>query len=199
MDAKFSNYCLIVLSNIERIKEDILKVAEFTKPHYLDATGLLIATFTSIMSPQELTEYFQDDDIDGRSFMLFELNKDVSGVYMDNPEYHQHLFEYLINRENTLKSLGDKLIEDITNSGDTKEFNNDEKSKRRVERVFEEITKKNKKGYKKPPVNDIPDVDVDKLTSKEKTNMINDLIDKGIDNLSKKEYDLLNLLSKSGV
>jgi len=41
---KFINYCIVVMGNMDSVKDDILKVSE-SQPRYIDAKGVLIATF----------------------------------------------------------------------------------------------------------------------------------------------------------
>jgi hypothetical protein len=55
--------------------DEIIKISE-TKPNLLDAKGILIATFSSIAEPSELTEWFIENN---RSFLIFDLSKKSSG------------------------------------------------------------------------------------------------------------------------
>ena len=94
----------------DTVKDDILKVAE-SQPRYMDAKGILIATFASVATPAELQDFFT---FEGRSFFLFDLDKDMSGYNMHNEDYHHHLFGYLVNQESELKEMSERLMDDIS-------------------------------------------------------------------------------------
>lgn len=100
---KFRNYCIIVIGkNLANVLAEIVQVAEST-PNIMDGKGLVIATFTSNVEPRELTEYFKGNN---RSFMLFDLEEENSGVFIDKEEIHEGLFGFL--KYNTLDMLNDK-------------------------------------------------------------------------------------------
>lgn len=167
---KFRNYCLIALGDFDGIKDEILKIAEtnISKPHYLDAKGILICTFTSATNPQELKQYFKDYN---RSFVLFELNEDTSGVHLENEKLHSHIFGYLESSKDELELMETRLIEDIEQtSGST------------VTRIVSEVN------------DELPDIE--NLSKKEREELLNELLEKGAENWSENDKKILELFSK---
>ena len=53
---KFRNYCVVILGDTKNVKDEIQKVSE-TEPNVLDAKGIVIATFSSLMEPIELNDW----------------------------------------------------------------------------------------------------------------------------------------------
>lgn len=153
---------------------EITKVAE-TNPNYLDAKGILIATFSSAANTRELTDYFK---LNGRSFLLFDLSKENAGYHIIKKPIHDGLFGFLESiTDSDLKRKSEELIREVSLSSDTK---NNLSQKSSQERTNKKITK---------TITEVKltDADIDKMTKKEKEEMLNVLIDKGIENLT--EYD----------
>lgn len=110
---KFRNYCIVVMGDTKNVLGEIIKVAE-TKPNVLDAKGILIATFSSVAEPRELTDYFK---LNGRNFLLFDLNSENSGYHMIKDEINEGLFGFLKEMdEETLKQKTDNLIQEISST-----------------------------------------------------------------------------------
>jgi len=154
------------MGNTDGAKNEIRKIAEGS-PRYMDAKGILITTFRSTMIPAELKDYFK---LNKRSFMVFDLNEDASGAFIDNEEYHDHLFRYMeLGGEEKLNKMSRRLLRDIqeTKSGVTTEV--------KTEKVAE--------------------VNTDDLSNKDIESMINTILDKGenmTDNDKKTLEELLN-------
>ena len=112
---KFRNYCIVVMGDTLGVKEEIQKVSEIT-PNILDAKGILIATFSSIVEPNELTDWFKENN---RSFMVFDLNKSVSGFNITKKEIHEGLFGFL--KTINVESMGNDFFNNLSVS-DVKEI-----------------------------------------------------------------------------
>lgn len=172
---KFRNYCIVVMGNMESVKDDIIKIAE-SKPRYLDAKGILIATFASVAEPNELKDFFQ---YTGRSFLLFDLDTEYSGYHLDNEKLDTHLFGHLMNQGDRLKEMSDKLM------GDLSAATNNEKI------IHEKIMKKTSVE---------PVINYSELTKKERDTIVNKIIDKydsiGINKISDSDKDILNKISE---
>lgn len=110
---KFRNYCIIVMGDTKDVIGEIIKVAE-TKPNILDAKGILIATFSSVAEPRELTDYFK---LNGRNFIICDLNSENSGFHMLKDEINEGLFGFLKDmNNNTLKQKTENLIQEISST-----------------------------------------------------------------------------------
>lgn len=166
---KFRNYCVVIMGDTDNVITEIIKIAE-TKPNTLDAKGILIATFSSAADPRELTDYFK---LNNRNFLIFDLNLDNSGFNIIKEDIHKGLFGFLneLNEEN-LKNKAEDLIQEISSTTVTR------KSKR-TNSLENEITLE----------------DIDKMTPKDKNDLMNKLIDKGVNNLSNYDKKLLKKLS----
>ena len=73
---EFKKYCVIMLGDVSGCKTQIEKVSDIEKPRYMEATGLVISTFSSVLLVKELTSYFKSFK---RNFVVFELNLHNSG------------------------------------------------------------------------------------------------------------------------
>lgn len=173
---KFRNYCIVVMGTMDGsdVKLEIEKIAE-SKINVLDARGLLIATFTSGVSPKELTDWFK---LNKRNFLLFDLNEENSGFNVTKKDIHEGLFGFL--KEMSNKDLEDKTVEflkDIEMTSDTKNFTSFVKQNRKKEKV-RKITKE----------------DVKKMTIKEKQELQDSIIDNGVENMTEYDKEILSFL-----
>jgi hypothetical protein len=146
-----------VISEIEKISD--------TKPNILDAKGIIISTFTSFVDIKEITEWF---NLNNRSFLVFDLDQNYSGVNIVKKEIHEGLFGFLniVNEE----ELSSKTFEFLNSIHKMK---------------TEEAT----------PSNEI-DIDIDKMSTTEKENLMNQMIEMGVENLTEKDKKILSLLAK---
>lgn len=173
---KFRNYCIVVMGTMDGsdVRLEIEKIAE-SKINVLDARGLLIATFTSGVSPKELTDWFK---LNKRNFLLFDLNEENSGFNVTKKDIHEGLFGFL--KEMSNKDLEDKTVEflkDIEMTSDTKNFTSFVKQNRKKEKV-KKITKE----------------DVKKMTIKEKQELQDSIIDNGVENMTEYDKEILSFL-----
>jgi len=182
---KFRNYCIVVMGDFKTVKDDIVKVAE-GKPRYIDAKGILIATFASVATPAELQDFFT---FDGRSFFLFDLEKDVSGYNMDNEGLHKHLFGYLSNQESQLKEMSERLMDDISSAT----TNNSEGVHNDISSEGWSEGPKQRRGRVTPNIK--PKIHINDMTKKERESVINKILDKGFEKLTNSDKDILKRLS----
>ncbi len=170
---KFRNYCLVVMGNTKDVLPEIVKVSE-TKPNVLDAKGIIIATFTSNAEPRELSDYFK---LNGRNFLLFDLNENNSGFHIGKEEINEGLFGFLKDMgEDELKQKTDDLIQEISSTT---------------------VTNKGVRYLNKTDVlnTNVSIEDINKMSPVDKNNLMNKLIDKGVENLSEYDKKLLDKLA----
>lgn len=111
----FRNYCVIFMGDNKDVLSEILRISE-TTPNTLDAKGIFIATFTSVVKPKELTDFFK---LNNRNFMFFDLNSEYSGFSIIKPDIENALFGFLNDMTNDkLKQKADMLIKEINISVD---------------------------------------------------------------------------------
>src|SRR6478609_3594146 len=101
---KFKNYCVLLMGRTEGSALEIEKISD-SKPNILNAKGLVIATFTSFVSVQEISAWFK---MNKRSFFVFELNDETSDCFIDKVAIQEGLFGFLKNVDK------DKLEEKTT-------------------------------------------------------------------------------------
>lgn len=164
---------MVVMGETEGVLPEIIKVAE-TKPNVLDAKGILIATFSSVAEPRELTDYFK---LNNRNFLLFDLNSENSGYHISKDEINDGLFGFLKHMdEENLKQKTDDLIKEISSTTVTNKSRKLNTSKRKTE-------------------NKISIDDIDNMSPNDKNELMNKLIDKGIENLSEYDKKILDRLA----
>jgi hypothetical protein len=165
---KFKNYCVVIMGDTKNVLSEIEKISD-TKPNVLDAKGILISTFTSFVDIKEITEWFT---LNNRSFLVFDLDQNSSGVNIIKKEIHEGLFGFLnvINDEELdIKTFEFLNTINKTNINDTKK-NEDEISS------YED--------------------EISKLTEGEKDELMNKIIETGVENLTDKDKKILSLLVK---
>jgi len=169
---KFRNYCIVIMGDTKNVLPEIVKISE-TKPNILDSKGILIATFASIAEPKEITDYFK---LNGRNFLVFDLNEENSGVFISKKEINDGLFGFL------------------------KEFNN-EVLKQKTEELMTTIdiemtsTTVSSKSRKLRTEFQVSIEEIYNMSPKEKNELMNKLIDKGAENLSEYDKKILTMLS----
>ena len=177
---EFKNYCLVVLGKVDRVKDEISKISE-TPVRYVDAKGIVIATFSTVATVGELKEFFI---LNNRSFLLFELNDNVSGVNLTNKAIHDHLFTNIGDPE-LLKTMSTQLMNEIENS-----IGNNGK-------VPELITSgKSQTSLVRQKKTEFDRIDVSNLSIVERDKMINALLEKGAENLTETDKIILDKISK---
>lgn len=166
---KFKNYCIVILGDTLGVQAEIQKISE-TTPNVLDAKGVLIATFSSLAQPNEITEWFKENK---RSFLVFDLDKNNSGFNITKKEIHEGLFGFLDEIDNKLMSDEFfKSINEIQIKHKLKPLRNDLKNNKLDEKI------------------------ISKMTPKERDEKLNELIESGLENLSEEDKKLLPLLAK---
>lgn len=170
---EFRNYCITIMGDTENVLGEILKIAE-TEPNIMDANGILVSTFTSALSPRELTDYFKENK---RNFLIFDMNQDNSGYYFIKKDINDGLFGFLKNMdENGLKEKMDGLIQEISSST--------------VTNKAQKIT------TKKPQIQTkITAMDVSKMSLKDKNDLMNQILTKDGKNISDSDREILDILS----
>lgn len=169
---KFRNYCIVVLGNTEGALDEIVKVSE-TNPNFLNAKGVLISTFSSIANPNELTQWFKDND---RNFLIFELDDKTSGFNITKKHIHDGLFGFLKNIN--LDNMDNEFIKTVSVNPD---YIDVEPKTTHLRNVF-----KNKLDPNKIKV----------MGLAEKQDLLNQLIDFGLENLTEEDKKILPLLVK---
>jgi hypothetical protein len=160
------------MGDTKGVLNEITKISE-TKPNVLDAKGVLIATFSSIAEPNELTEWFTENN---RNFLILDLNKKSSGFNITKKEIHEGLFGFL--NEINVDEMGEKFIQSIDLKHDS---------------VYVEPQSK----PLRPSLmfNLDPD-EIQKMGLSEKEELLNKLIDFGLEKLSEEDKKILPLLAK---
>ncbi len=166
---KFRNYCLIVMGkDIISVIPEIEKVSE-SEPNILNANGIIIATFCSVSTPPELTEWFK---LNERSFVIFDLTPSVSGFNITKPEIHEGLFGFL--KTFNLEEKSEELFREIKLSSETKSF----KAKLKTPPLPKKLTKD----------------DIKKMSKDDKQALVNKIIDNGVENMTDDDKLILQFI-----
>jgi hypothetical protein len=159
------------MGNTENVVSEIIKISE-TKPNVLNSKGILISTFSSVVSPKEIGDFLK---LNNRNYLLFDLNEENSNFWIGKEEIHEGLFGFLKEfNEDILKQKTEDLLSTID-----------------LEMTSTTVNSKTK--AKKEPKISIDDIN--NMSPKEKNDLINKLIDKGINNLSAYDKKILTKLS----
>ncbi len=173
---KFRNYCIVIMgaNTHDSVKLEIEKVSD-SKINILDARGILIATFTSALTPKELSDVFK---LNQRNFLLFDLNEENSGFNITKKDVNDGLFGFL--KEMSDIDLEDRAIDflkDVEMTSSTKDI----KSYIRPLRVSLKTVKLTKE-------------DISKMTYREKNDLQDKIIDNGLENMTEYDKKILSFL-----
>jgi len=152
---RFRNYCVIILGNTVGVEEEIKKIAE-TTPNMLNAKGIVIATFSSLLEPVEIKDWFKEYN---RSFLTFDLDEEGSQYNIVKEHIHEGLFGFL--RESN-------LVEMTKNFSKTLEENKGETIVGKKNKLSEEVIKNMSKNDKQNLLNELIDGGIDKLSEEDK-------------------------------
>lgn len=169
---KFRNYCVVILGNTTSVMPEIEKISEI-KPRFLDSKGIIICTFLSNLEPREVNDWFKTNN---RSFLVFDLNPEMSGYHITKTEIHEGLFGFIksINLEemdrkmDLFKTVIDSKEDSMITIGSNKTI---EEKELTIE-------------------------DVNKMNSVEKKRLFDRLLDNGIDNLTENDKKIMPFLVK---
>jgi len=103
------------------VQAEIQKISE-TTPNVLDAKGILISTFSSLVELNELKEWFKENK---RSFLIFDLDEESSGFHIIKKNVENGLFGFLKNTNTN--ELTEKFAKAVEYSSITKTVNIKEK------------------------------------------------------------------------
>lgn len=115
---EFKKYCVIMLGDVSGCKSQIEKVSDIEKPRYMEATGLVISTFSSVLLVKELTSYFKSFK---RNFVVFELNLDNSGFNLTDKNIQNLIFDEMLDKKNGSESKTDSIFDSLLNNEKSKE------------------------------------------------------------------------------
>lgn len=177
---RLRNYCVVIMGDTKDVFLEIEKVSD-DKPNVLDAKGIVIATFSSTLTINELNEWFKLHD---RSYFVFDLS--TSGFNITKKEIHDGLFGFLaVSNKDILEKRASDLMSAIEDA-----------------KIIQETSKKNKNksGYVDIKTEIKPrrlsPSDIESMTIKEKEELMNNIIDKGVENLTDYDKKILPLLVK---
>lgn len=111
----FKQYCIVVLSRISGVPEELKKIAEGEIRNTAGGSGIYIATFTSMLNAQEITEYFRDND---RLFILSEVDGNKFGANLG--KLHDKLFTF----SEDVDDLTEQMVSEMRQVSGTTETTN---------------------------------------------------------------------------
>lgn len=184
---RFRNYCVVIMGVIDSatVKLEIQKVSE-SKTNILDAKGILIGTFTSALSPKELSDWFK---LNERNFLVFDLDTECSGVNITKEGLHKDLFGFIdkMTNDDLTKKTND-FLKDVELSSTTSYTSYSDYN--RTSTTVRKLVKPKK----------ITQDDVDNMTQTEKEALQDKIIDankeNGMENMSEYDKEILSFLWK---
>jgi hypothetical protein len=176
---EFKSYCLVVLGRVEGVKDEIGKISE-TAVRYVDAKGIVIATFSTVATALELREFFT---LNNRSFVLFEMGDGNYGANLTNKAIHDHLFgDMEVHGMQPLNTLTGKLLSDINGS---------------VGKIPEPVVSgTSETRMTRTKTTEFDSIDLKNLSIDQRSEIVNKIIDKGVENLTEQDKKVLKKLSK---
>jgi hypothetical protein len=184
----FKHYCAVFFNPTDGLNSEVSKISE-SKPRVIPGRNISIFTFTSVVETPVLTDYFKSFD---RNFLLFELNKDVSGFNFVDKQKEEDLFGFLNNETNNknFESLSNMLLDDfIKHSLDIPDITSDYTtyfSGNQKQNIYQNINVENEDKL----------IDFNEnMSSKEINDEIDKIIDKGVKNLTDNDKKMLEKLS----
>ena len=165
---KIRNLCVMILGNTKDAISEIETISD-SKVNILDATGVLIATFSTAVEINELKDYFK---LLNRSFFIFDLNPDNSGYHITKEPIHEGLFGFLRKVDTSVREQD--LLDMI-------------KSTTKTSNMKKEV---------KPKIKELTEEEINNMKPVQKKTLFNELLDKGYQNLTDNDKKILPLLAK---
>ena len=112
------NYCIVGLGKVDEVKEDLTILSE-TSVNFVSGEGLIIATFTSAFHISEIEDLL---NMNGRSYIIFEMTPGFFSANIENKEFQETLFGNLAKDNNSFLKMEDvmnKIRENLKNGEDT--------------------------------------------------------------------------------
>jgi hypothetical protein len=112
------NYCIVGLGKVDEVKEDLTILSE-TSVNFVSGEGLLIATFTSAFHISEIEDLL---NMNGRSYIIFEMTPGFFSANIENKEFQETLFGNLAKDNNSFLKMEDvmnKIRENLKNGEDS--------------------------------------------------------------------------------
>ncbi len=112
------NYCIVGLGKVDEVKEDLTILSE-TSVNFVSGEGLIIATFTSAFHISEIEDLL---NMNGRSYIIFEMTPGFFSANIENKEFQETLFGNLAKDNNSflkMEDVMDKIRENLKNGEDS--------------------------------------------------------------------------------
>mgnify|MGYP001295171428 CR=1 FL=1 len=112
------NYCIVGLGKVDEVKEDLTILSE-TSVNFVSGEGLIIATFTSAFHISEIEDLL---NMNGRSYIIFEMTPGFFSANIENKEFQETLFGNLAKDNNSFLKMEDvmnKIRENLKNGEDS--------------------------------------------------------------------------------
>jgi hypothetical protein len=172
-----------MVGDISGWKAEIEKIAE--EPlRYRPGRNIVICTFVSVASMNELREYFRGY---GKNFLLFELDSETSAFNIKDKNAEWDLFGHIDESYNDdLREKSKHLLESIQQQ---MAFSADTKHRAAQERINKLMAQAKEKA------NDY-ESRVEAMSKDELQDTLDEILSKGKDNITEEDKRILNLISK---
>jgi UvrB/uvrC motif len=87
----FKNFCAVFMGNTDKAKDATQKISEI-KINVIDAKGIMIITFSSVVDIKELRDWFKSFNF---NFLLFDLSESSSAFNIEKENIARGLFGFL--------------------------------------------------------------------------------------------------------
>jgi hypothetical protein len=111
------NYCIVGLGKVDEVKEDLTILSE-TSVNFVSGEGLIIATFSSAFHIAEIEDLL---NMNGRSYIIFEMTPGFFSANIENKEFQETLFGNLTKDNKSflkMEDVMDKIRENLKNGED---------------------------------------------------------------------------------
>lgn len=182
-------------ANQEAINE-INQICE-SIPNILDGKGIIIATFTSAIEPNELNDWFK---LNNRNFLYFDLDSETSGFNIVKKEIHNALFGFLRTMDyESLKQKQENFLKEIKLSAHTN-GDVDNAKKTQAKTIDVDVALNLLEDIKISKIRKLSEIDINNMNNVTRIETSNELIDFGVrvgfDKLTDTDKKILQLLSK---
>jgi hypothetical protein len=169
MKFKFKNYCLILMGVKDNLIDDILKVSETTVSVMgYNSQDVIVATFSSNLNVNEITEYVKTFDV---NFFIFELDKNC-GFNIKDKKTSKDLFGFINDKQNIIVKPIKLNFNDLERGNE-----NYNEMRSHLKNLREQNTNKVHSEA----------IFIDDLNEEEIENEINKILDKGYKKIGKKD------------
>jgi hypothetical protein len=188
---EFKEYCVIVLSTVEGVKDEITRISN-SKINFINAKGIVMATFKSSFTVKEIETYLTDNQ---RNFLLYEVDESKCGYNFIDDKLKNALFtdSSEAKRKSEVKStqlLNKMILDSMKTTIDAKGLIKGSKTHSEISDKLRKSINGGNSGNSKVVV------DIETMGKEQLNELMDEILNKGPEDMTIKDKEMLEKIAK---